>query len=241
MELKRTQTHLIPTKDSTLIGKRKTDGKLEYCPAKTAPNNMHWTSQYLYFTTDESIKEGDWILYKENFLDGTVKTYTDYVNAKWVLNKCSQGDLIYVDRAKYGKNAEIGLCGVAKITLSTDPKLTEQDDEYSETKNLPKPSPAFIKKYCELGGIDEVDVELEECCGDVEFCDFGDGFNCAKALGFKLNSHNEAAIHEIKKSWTKEELIGNQDRSLDEFLLNSNKYTQEERELVMNVISDWIK
>ncbi len=46
-----------------------------------------------------------------------------------------------------------------KIIASTDPKL-----------NLPQPTQAFIKAYCEQGGIDEVDVEYEEfyafCVGD---------------------------------------------------------------------------
>jgi len=37
--------------------------------------------------------------------------------------------------------------GYREIIATTDPEL-----------NLPQPSKAFIEKYCEVGGIDEVDV-----------------------------------------------------------------------------------
>jgi len=60
-----------------------------------------------------------------------------------------------------------------------------------------------------------------------------------KRLRLKVNSHNEITIHPIKDSWNKEELIGNGIDSLDNFLMNSVIYTQEQRELVMQVIYEW--
>jgi hypothetical protein len=43
------------------------------------------------------------------------------------------------------------------------------------------------------------------------------------------------------KELTKDKLIGNDVGSLDNFLLNSNKYTQEEREIILQSICDWIE
>ena len=70
-----------------------------------------------------------------------------------------------------------------KIVASTDKSL-----------GLPQPSQAFIEKYVELGGIDEVDFELKS--SDLDYF-FGD---------LKVDSHNTITIHSIKDSWSREEL-----------------------------------
>ena len=66
----------------------------------------------------------------------------------------------------------------------------------------PQPSKSFIEKYCKLGGIDEVMVELTE---------WGVGFGHDKngielPLRLKVNSHNEIAIHTIKDNWSRDEV-----------------------------------
>lgn len=82
-----------------------------------------------------------------------------------------------------------------KIIATTDPKL-----------ELPQPSQAFIEKYSELGGIDEVDVELESVCIGQEPSG-AHGLKDIWVTNLKLNSHNEIVIHSIKDSWTREEMI----------------------------------
>ena len=71
-----------------------------------------------------------------------------------------------------------------KIVATTDTSL-----------GLPHPSQAFIQKYCELGGIDEVDIELKS--SDLDYF-FGD---------LKVDPiHNTVTIHSIKDSWNREEV-----------------------------------
>ena len=52
-------------------------------------------------------------------------------------------------------------------------------------------------------------------------------------LGFKIGS-------KIINSFNEKKLVGNHNGSLDDFLLNSNLYTQEDREIIMNSICDWL-
>lgn len=71
-----------------------------------------------------------------------------------------------------------------KIVATTDTSL-----------GLPEPSQAFIQKYCELGGIDKVDIELKS--SDLDYF-FGD---------LKVDPiHNTVTIHSIKDSWNREEI-----------------------------------
>jgi len=69
---------------------------------------------------------------------------------------------------------------------------------------LPQPSKAFIKKYCDLGGIDEIMVDYGVYN---RFANNGRGVRHVTKL--KINSHNEITIHPIKDSWTREEVIAN--------------------------------
>lgn len=45
----------------------------------------------------------------------------------------------------------------------------------------------------------------------------------------------------MQNTFTTEQLTGNQEKSLDNFLLNSSTYTQEEREVVMDAVFDYIE
>lgn len=118
--------------------------ELRVAPQETL-NSVHWTRQYLYFTTDEEIKEGDWIITAYNKIVKTVKAHTILED-----EKCK------------------------KIIATTDQQLRIKStirESYALDMNygkvlsiLPQPSKEFIKEYCESGGIDEVDevdVELE--------------------------------------------------------------------------------
>ena len=131
---KRVQVHRLPTKDKSKIFMVGTD--IIY----SALNEKGKDRVHLYFTTDEEIKEGDWMMN---------------------LN----GDTIY---QHFGNGGDFEQWN--KIIASTDPKLTVKYDNGVrdfgwETKSisykkLPQPSQALIKAYCEQGG-SEVDVEYE--------------------------------------------------------------------------------
>lgn len=48
-------------------------------------------------------------------------------------------------------------------------------------------------------------------------------------------------LEAIKNMYSAIDLMGNQDGSFDHFLLNSSKFSQEDREVIMDAVHDWIK
>lgn len=131
--------------------------------------------QHLYFISNEEIKEGDWVL---------EMTGLDYMNhpVKATMENIKVNE--YIRRCK-------------KIIATTDKSLTYKTSIEGSVESLPQPSQTFIKRYCEFGGIDEVDVEYEihnhPDLGEVDYT-------------LKVNSHNEIIIYSIKNSWSREEL-----------------------------------
>ena len=173
---KRTQVHILPTEDASHIFML--DNALRYSKIKTKVEKPNSNQCYnLYFTTDEEIKEGDWVMN---------------------LN----GDTIY---QHFGNGGDFEQWN--KIIATTDPEL-----------ELPQPSQAFIKAYCEQGGFDEVDVEYVEmitcklCNKSEEEC--SDNFTCeGNMIGediLKVDPiHNTITTHRIVyKMYSKKDLLG---------------------------------
>ena len=171
----RTQVHMLPTEQSLMC---KTNGKLYFYPQENwFTRSTDTDPQHLYFTTDEEIKEGDWMMN---------------------LN----GDTIY---QHFGNGGDFEQWN--KIIATTDPEL-----------ELPQPSQAFIKAYCEQGGFDEVDVEYVEmitcklCNKSEEEC--SDNFTCeGNMIGediLKVDPiHNTITTHRIvEKMYSKKDLLG---------------------------------
>lgn len=92
---------------------------------------------HLYFLSDEKIKEGDWYLNNDILF---------------------RADDVFDNGNNPNQNKDN-----KKIIATTDSYLNEQDrfNGKSWENLLPRPSNEFLKKYCELGGIDEVMVEYE--------------------------------------------------------------------------------
>ena len=219
MELNRKiQVHMLPTEDKTgIFGLISNGTEILQCsiiskirvPGKSLSNGYH-----LYFTIDEEIKEEHWCI------DTVTKSI--YQLHKFTANDLRKRSL--------------------KIIATTDTRLGVTDFRVSPVYNfiaLPQPSQAFIEKYCEAGGIDEVLIEYEEYDNGMSALDISDDCPYNYPTRLKVNSHNEITIHPIKDSWNREELIGNGTNGLDNFLMNSVIYTQEQRELVMQVIYEW--
>jgi hypothetical protein len=82
------------------------------------------STEYLYVLSNDEIKEGDSVAYKETFLDGTVKTEVEYNSKEWVLMRNVSADwLPGFHRAQYGRNSKAGISGCYKIIASSDPLL----------------------------------------------------------------------------------------------------------------------
>jgi hypothetical protein len=199
-QLKRHQVHMLPTEENSqiVLYAHKTSPFLVYHYTRIN-SPLSDVSQHLYFTNDEEIKEGDWVLW---FWDGDQIGVTEpqqYLGGEQVLNN-----------------------GHRKITASTDPKLNisrvvEKDKHtYLYKQYIAKINQDFIKAYCEQGGIDEVDVEYEEiitcklCNKSEEEC--SDNFTCeGNMIGediLKLNPENTVITHLIEeKMYSKQDLI----------------------------------
>ena len=135
----RCQVHMLPTEDKVIEGSlisRTFDDKLAIANCltvddKDAKRDGH-INNYLYFTTDEEIKEGDWFIWlKYNIVERATKKDNN--------KECR----------KIISSTDPKLC--IECTYKGDDKC----------KSLPQPSQAFIKAYCEQGGFDEVDVEYD--------------------------------------------------------------------------------
>jgi hypothetical protein len=209
METKRKRAKVVMLPTEGLSNIAKFERRLEYCESLFSPQVIQ--TQYLYFTTDDEIKKGDWCYDKtSNVIRGPIIEITE-------THYTFKGSSTHNLKKHY-----------SKIIATTDPKLTIQNsvnscdgciadhaikeglhihpdtgsyymgcqkDKY--IKQLSKPSQAFIEKYCKLGGIDEVDVEyIFEGSFDTNQGDWK----------LKIDSHNTITIHSIKDSWNKEEV-----------------------------------
>lgn len=198
METKRAKVIMLPTEESKLIQMNNTKD-LHYCnilKTKQQCISCNHTAQNLYITTDDEIKEGDW--------------YVSY----GVENKSITGNIIpkQIIKADLNKTNEFLIepwnkyC--KKIIATTDNLISgeEHDDSvpYPKMRSiyLPKPSQEFIKKYCKVGGIDEVLVEY-----DIFYRKINDIRN-EIVYKSKIDSHNTITIHPIKDSWNREEVVG---------------------------------
>jgi hypothetical protein len=240
MKKKRCKVIMLPTKNETELLRN------TYCFTEAHGNPLRLINdlkdknnliergfeyQHLYIISDDKIEAGDWVIYKDNFLDGNVKTQEDFNAAKWNIKQCiSKEEAAYTERAQFGRNNDNGICGCYKVIATTDPELRSDGliedpnnpkDNLLIRKGLPQPSQAFIEKYCKVGGIDEVDVEYEYYyegskariiiqngndpiieCDDEEFQ------VKLKNLEYrlKISSDNTINIHPIKDTYTREEV-----------------------------------
>lgn len=186
----RAKVHMLPTETPTpLITclKYKHDGKL-------LPKGDVRVLSTTY-NSEELVREG----YEYQHLYFT--TDKKIVEGDWCIDLISvqlggQPRLVRASR-EFARDTPAGE-DAFKIVASTDKSL-----------GLPQPSQAFIEKYVELGGIDEVDLEYEEYRAMLGVdIDDNTKINYSEPwYEIKVDStHNTVTIHSIKDSWSREEL-----------------------------------
>lgn len=159
--------------------------------------------QHLYILSDEEIKEGDWVFNKEYFENKQMMVVYKAVK---------------IDEINHHLNKEIWY----KIIASTDPELiTSTKSNYiqfntkvEETtiQSLPRPSNAFIKKYCHLGGINDIVVEYETIVTNPDEPKFFALYN----EQIKVAPDNTITIKQIPQSWNKQEVETLLDKLINE-------------------------
>jgi len=173
------QIHMLPTEDESNIVKLNSGNILYNYREPVKAQKPHYTNQYLYITTDEKVKDGDWY-------------YSTFPHNRGVNQRKGNWRTCFNER---------------KIIATTDTKLTVNYKgyeygtarEYSANIYLPQPPQSFVEAFCKAGGIENVLVEYDVIHADRA----PNGFEHI----LKVNSHNEITIHTIKSSWDREEVI----------------------------------
>lgn len=194
----RTQVVMLPTEDISQIHYNKIKYPVKFRPTisyvikyelsfhkeplKCKNDGLLSGNQHLYFTTDEDIKEGDYVIY-----GGKVILWSKYDEEGW--------------------NKDIKK--PRKIIASTDPKLKSDCGVLPKPIRIPQPSQAFIEKYCKLGGIDEVDVEYEVVFIENSINNYEKMISDVFESKLKVNpAHNTIITHRIvEKMYSKQDLL----------------------------------
>lgn len=114
----------------------------------------------------------------------------------WVYTKNHETQKFVIEKIADNYTALVSKKIAKKIIASNDPEL-----------KLPRPKDSFIKKYCELGGIDEVLVEYEDKGKYVFYGDHGNGHEVYKPNWvLKLAPDNTISIKPVKEIWNREEV-----------------------------------
>lgn len=151
-QVKKVMVVMLPTENINKNGIQPFKGKHGLMVPCTGAQARKWSNlechtmeaQHLYFCINEELKEDDWI-YSEL---SNPHTPAHCIQKNFVSNFGNGNEYILYSDAQ--------TCMNYKIIASTD-----------ETLELPRPSKAFIQKYCEYGPFDKVNVEYEENCNGV--------------------------------------------------------------------------
>jgi len=213
---KKIKVVMLPTEKASFITKRVKTGELLYSYKIFANNSIYGEAvninQHLYFLSDEEIKMGDWLL-----ADGYKRLSPK--NQHLSIAKADEGQFAAMREGYTAK----------KITASTD-----------ESLGLPRPSDKFIKKYCELDGIEEVQIEYKEIETGWSIGSDGTGKNdYYYDWQPKVAPDNTITIKSAKNSWNKEEIYN----LIKNFNSDAGSYNRinETSQLPESLISNWLE
>jgi hypothetical protein len=179
---KKSKVVMLPTEKASKIYKGY-NGKLYIDPVLKSYGTVD--RFHLYFLSDEEIKEGDWYIVELVKITGESSGY--HVEQCKIIR-----DKIWVNSESMSSLDTRHIKNCKKIIASTDKLL-----------KLPEPSERFLKKYCELGGIDEVMVEYEY--GRLNSVANAGGIS--EGFKLKIAPDNTITIKSVRNSWNKEEVM----------------------------------
>lgn len=195
MEIKRVRSKVVmlPTENKSDIVLHESN-RLGYLPELSRNTDWEfvekdWNSLHLYFTSDEDIKEDDWFIQADG---GSGTPILRKLVSEQEADK-TKGKVNYYPYYRNSDFLPTKGWGCKKVVASTDTSL-----------GLPQPTTAFNKKYVELGGIDEVDLEYEDGFEYGMYLHNTQGY--VKVSKIKVDSHNTITTHAIKNNWSREEV-----------------------------------
>lgn len=213
------ESNIIPLSTKTNTGLQRC-GKSEWWDGgadKLIDDRWEW--QHLDFISNEEIKEGDWVL-RGNGSYGcrkVLRIHKDFAICTDFWDKPIETSFPLNELKKIIATTDKGLekhCNTCQGKKEIFNGLFQVDcpDCYYKTHNmqLPRPSNEFLSKFCKLGGIDKVLVEMEEINFDASV--FG-GKSEILSIPFlqqiKVASDNTITckpVQEEKKTWNKAEV-----------------------------------
>jgi len=193
MKTIKAKVHMLPTEKSLVC---ETNGKLYYYAQEDwFTRSTDTNPQHLYITTDEEIKEGDWVIQQFEGQDADVCqiTYGEYEIAPDIQRKIISTTDPNISKIGYQSGK---LYGVPDI----------EGTKFEDTR-LPVIPQSFIEEYCKAGGIDEVLVEyidvMPQLNGTRTDGKIIDEISLEPSLNTlsvpKLNSDNTIIIHPVEE------------------------------------------
>lgn len=226
---KRCQVVMLPTNEKAPIWKNINNEIRLTHPNRICPGNVKY--QHLYILSNDEIKEGDWYYIfgnrpqlcqkkEENRLFSNFDNEINGAELSWYLEF----------REKPIKHRHC-----FKIIATTDTSLTtisretiESQDLAEELYQLPRPSNEFIKKYCEKGGIDLIEV----ACDNIRNTVTGGVYD----LKIKVAPDNTITIYPIEETFSKEEVL-----SLFHQFVHEVAQNQASLQFLYKVKEEWLK
>jgi len=147
---------------------------------KASYNLSHIENHHLYFTSNEDIRKGNWCL---SFKDS--------------LGIQTEGFMRKLNPFKSIKNM-VGSEYRGKIIATTDNKLMHLSNNGRVGYPLPQIPQSFVEEYCEQGGIDNVELEMEFTEPIQRVDNEGEKWE-EYPFDLKLTPNNEVIVHLIKE------------------------------------------
>ena len=201
---KEATVHMLPTKEESKMY----DGHLETNDSSMMDSMIVKKSGHLYITTDEEIKEGDWVYWTDP--EGLTSDINQVISV--------DEEMIFLSHPEHSETEALPH-ECRKIIATTDPKLVKLiagggEGNAGVWKMLPQIQQSFIEEYCKQGGIDKVLVEYMN--GYINNRPVSNGV-------LKTDSNNCIIIHPVEESLLEECL------NAIEFLsdeANTNQYSE---------------
>lgn len=204
-------------------------------------NPKNFIAQHLYILSDEEIKENDFFLWKD-------KVYKFHYDRGYGIQTKTQETIIF-NNEEFSGNAIVNHSNVVgKIIATIDPELTFTAKEHTKDLMkgcdyyLPRLSNAFLKAYCEQGGIDDVLVEYElvqtTSKEDYKYSNGQSNLNYEYRL--KIAPDNTITIKPMKENWNREE-VKNLLKSISYFTFEQTVYNGREYYIEHEKIDKWIE
>lgn len=214
-QVKKVMVVMLPTENINKNGIQPFKGKHGLMVPCTGAQARKWShlechtieAQHLYLLSDEQINIGDYIyspIEEVENEDWQVRKVEDILNEE-------SHNIVVLDNEN--KRQRFSFSYSKKIIASTD-----------ETLNLPRPSKAFIQRYCEDGPIDKVNVEYEE--------------NCHGVYLPKRAKDNTITIHPVKYQFSREEVTTLVSKVL--YDANNVDYSKMDLREKASFLSEWL-